>query len=525
MGGAVSGLRRSPAVDCSLAQELEAHPGAANAFPPAGLHAACGAPPPEYDLDSTTARKLIAEIGPRVAGAKVADVMAPGADCLILELAGDRRLFLGAVTLKALPILFLLDDSRLALAPGRAAAPPFASQLRGSTLVSLAPLDDRPGALAHLRWTSQVGRTIERWLTIDLGRRPSLSLTDGHATQATAAPETAAPETTAPAPTVATWHDDRGRPHARLSSEDRNEPAEETREFDSLNAAACFMFTELWPELDLARRRDALERIVERRLRRTRRAMEKVQVEIDDSENAAQYRHMGQLLLTRQAEIGRGKSSVTIMDYDDSTPVVIELDPRLGPQQNAESLFRRARKAERRSERAPVRLGELEEKATQLQKVSESLGGASADELTVLEERFLPTQPVVSDRKAPKERVRFRTYRISGGWEVLVGKSNRDNDLLTHKMARPDDLWFHARQAAGSHVVLRKSGQKAEPDKQAILEAAAIAAFHSKAGKSSKVSVCYTEKRHVRKVRGGKPGLAIVAREKVVMVRPKLPKS
>ena len=530
MGGAVSGLRRSPAVDCSLAQELEAHPGAANAFPPARFPAACGAPPLEHDLDSATARKLIAEIGPRVAGAKVADVVAPGADCLILELAGDRGLFLGAVTLKALPILFLLDDSRLALAPGHAAAPPFASQLRGSTLVSLAPLDDRPGALAHLRWTSQVGRVIERWLTIDLGRSPSLSLTDGHATQSTAAPETAAPETAAPetaapAPTVARWHDDRGRPHARLSSEDRNEPAEETREFDSLNAAACFMFTELWPELDLARRRYALERIIERRLRRTRRAMEKVQVEIDDSENAAQYRYMGQLLLARQAGMRRGKSSVTIMDYDGSTPVVIELDPRLGPQQNAESLFRRARKADRRSERAPVRLGELEEKATQLQKVSESLGGASADELAVLEERFLPTQPVVSDRKAPKERVRFRTYRISGGWEVLVGKSNRDNDLLTHKMARPDDLWFHARQAAGSHVVLRKSGQKAEPDKQAILEAAAIAAFHSKAGKSSKVSVCYTEKRHVRKVRGGKPGLAVVAREKVVMVRPKLPES
>jgi len=484
-----------------------------------------GAPPLEHDLDSTTARKLIAEIGPRVAGAKVADVVAPGADCLILELTGDRRFFLGAVTLKALPILFLLDDPGFALAPGRAAAPPFAHQLRGSTLVSLVPLDDRPGALAHVRWTNQVGRTIERWLTIDLGRRPSLSLTDGHGRAASAATETDIPETAALAPTVARWHDDRGRPHARLSSEDRSEPAEETREFDSLNAAACFMFTELWPELDLARRRDALERIVERRLRRTRRAMEKVQAEIDDSEHAAQYRHMGQLLLTRQAGIGRGKSSVTIMDYDGSTPVVIELDPRLGPQQNAESLFRRARKADRRSARAPVRLGELEEKAARVQEVAESLPGASTDELAVLEERFLPAAPKVSDRKTPKERVRFRTYRISGGWEVLVGKSNRDNDLLTHKMARPDDLWFHARQVAGSHVVLRKSGQKAEPDKQAILEAAAIAAFHSKAGKSSKVSVCYAEKRHVRKVRGGKPGLAVVAREKVVMVRPKLPES
>ena len=471
-------------------------------------------------MDSTTARNLIAEIGPRVAGAKITAVRAPGADCLILELSGERRLFFGAVTLKALPILFLLDDPTLLPAQGRADVPPFASQLRGSTVVSLAPLDDRPGAVAHLRWTSQAGRTIERRLTIDLGRNPSLSLTDARADEAAAATEAVAT-----APTVARWHDDRGRPHARLSSENRNEPAEETHRFESLNTAACFMFTELWPELNTARRRDALERVVGRRLKRTRRAMDKVQIEIDDSENADQYRHMGQLLLTRQAEIGRGKTSVTLMDYDGETPVVIELDPRLGPQQNAETLFRRARKAERRNERAPVRLGELEEKACDLEKVAESLAGASPDEIDALEKRFLSTRPVVSDRKAPKERVRFRTYKISGGWEVLVGKSNQDNDLLTHKMARPDDLWFHARQVAGSHVVLRKSGQKAEPDKQAILEAAAIAAFHSKAGKSSKVSVCYTEKRHVRKVRGGKPGLAAVAREKVVMVRPKLPES
>ncbi|MFH1689902.1 MAG: NFACT RNA binding domain-containing protein [Candidatus Eisenbacteria bacterium] len=471
-------------------------------------------------MDTTTARRLIAEIAPRVAGARVADVVAHGADCLLLELASERRVFLGAVTMKALPILFLLDGPGPAPGPGHAPAPPFVSQLRGSVLVSLAQLEDRPGAVAHLQWTSQVGRTIERWLTIDLGRSPSLVLSD-----ARRAHDPVAPEVGASAPTVARWHDERGRLHARLSSENRNEPAEETRGFETLNAAACFMFTELWPELDLARRREAVEKVIERCLKRTRRAMDKVQVEIDDSENATRYRHMGQLLLMHQAEIARGARSHTLTDYDGSTPVVIELDPTLGPRQNAEAFFRRARKAERRGERAPSRMGELEGKAAEFLEAADRLATASADEIVAIEERFLRAPPKVSDRKVPKERVRFRTYRISGGWEVLVGKSNNDNDLLTHKMAKSDDLWFHARQVAGSHVVLRKSGHKAEPDRQAILEAAAIAAFHSKAGKSSKVSVCYTEKRHVRKARGGKPGLAVVAREKVVIVRPKLPDS
>jgi hypothetical protein len=470
-------------------------------------------------LDSITARALISEIAPRVAGARVTEVVAPGADCLVLELATEPPLFLGAVTMKALPIITLLDERRLIPGSGRAPAPPFVPQLRGSTLVSLSPLADRPGAVAHLRWTSQVGREIERWLAIDLGRRPSLSLSDRPRERH------AGDRDPAPAATVASWHDERGRLHARLSAEDRDEPAEETRSFESLNAAACHMFTELWPALDLERRREALAKVVERRLRRTHRAMEKVQEEIDDSKESAGYRHMGQLLLTRQDEVRRGQTSVTLTDYDGSTRVEIELDPTLTAKQNAEALFRRARKGERRGERAPVRLGELEEKAEELSGTLDSIAGASAGEVDELESRLLKPTQKAPEAGAPKERVRFRTYHVSGGWEVLVGKSNHDNDLLTHRMAGQDDLWFHARQVPGSHVVLRKSGKKSEPDKQAILEAAAIAAYHSKAGKSSKVSVCYAEKRHVRKARGGRPGEAVVAREKVVLVRPKLPDS
>jgi predicted ribosome quality control (RQC) complex YloA/Tae2 family protein len=148
---------------------------------------------------------------------------------------------------------------------------------------------------------------------------------------------------------------------------------------------------------------------------------------------------------------------------------------------------------------------------------------APADEIRRLEERFLREPQQRDTRPKPSERARFRTYHVSGGWEVLVGKSNRDNDILSHRIAKPDDLWFHARQVPGSHVVLRRSGKRTEPDRQAIMEAAAIAAFHSKAGKSSKVSVCYTEKRHVRRARGGKPGEAVITREKVVLVEPRLP--
>jgi len=101
-----------------------------------------------------------------------------------------------------------------------------------------------------------------------------------------------------------------------------------------------------------------------------------------------------------------------------------------------------------------------------------------------------------------------------------VGRSAAENDILTHKYAAPSDLWFHARQAQGSHVVLRRDRKKTEPSKQAIIEAARLAAYHSKAKNARHVPVSYTEKRYVKKVRKGAPGLAVMLREKVIFVNP-----
>jgi predicted ribosome quality control (RQC) complex YloA/Tae2 family protein len=106
---------------------------------------------------------------------------------------------------------------------------------------------------------------------------------------------------------------------------------------------------------------------------------------------------------------------------------------------------------------------------------------------------------------------------------VLVGRSNAENDWLTHRHARPEDLWFHAHGVPGSHVVLRREGRKSNPSARTLEEAAAIAAFYSKARHSSKTPVIYTLRKHVRKPRGARPGLAVCEREKMIMVRPKDP--
>ena len=113
-------------------------------------------------------------------------------------------------------------------------------------------------------------------------------------------------------------------------------------------------------------------------------------------------------------------------------------------------------------------------------------------------------------------------YPLPDAFEVLAGKTDADNDILSLKTAKPNDLWFHAHGLPGSHVILRHpEGDK--PDNATIKVAAAIAAWHSKARNAGTVPVSCTEAKHVGKPRGARPGSVSIKREKTIKVRPALP--
>ncbi|MBU2502317.1 DUF814 domain-containing protein [bacterium] len=113
-------------------------------------------------------------------------------------------------------------------------------------------------------------------------------------------------------------------------------------------------------------------------------------------------------------------------------------------------------------------------------------------------------------------------YVLPGGWIVLAGRTDQDNDHLSLKMAAPNDYWFHVRGMPGSHVVLRVPAGE-DPDNATIKAAAAIAAWHSKKREARQVGVSCTRARFVTKPRGAKPGTVEIRKEKVVTVRPAVP--
>ncbi|HEX8905231.1 MAG TPA: NFACT RNA binding domain-containing protein, partial [Longimicrobiaceae bacterium] len=116
-------------------------------------------------------------------------------------------------------------------------------------------------------------------------------------------------------------------------------------------------------------------------------------------------------------------------------------------------------------------------------------------------------------------RLPYRVYRTSGGLEVRVGRTSKDNDVLTFRHASHEDVWLHARQVPGSHVVLRWSEEGAPPARD-LEEAAVLAALHSKARSSGTVAVDWTRRKYVRKPRGAPPGRVSVLQAKTIFVEP-----
>src|SRR5919108_3601783 len=116
---------------------------------------------------------------------------------------------------------------------------------------------------------------------------------------------------------------------------------------------------------------------------------------------------------------------------------------------------------------------------------------------------------------------RLLEYRLPGGWKVLAGRTDADNDHLSLRVARPDDWWFHVRGMPGSHVILQSPTDE-EPDRQTLKRAAAIAAYHSKAREAGVVAVSCTRARYVTKPRGAKVGIVQIRKEVVFKVRPGL---
>ena len=243
-------------------------------------------------------------------------------------------------------------------------------------------------------------------------------------------------------------------------------------------------------------------------------------------EGAERVQQDGELLKSVVGSLKRGQSSVEVTDwFAEDTPLrTLELDPRRHPAENVQLYFDRHKKLLRGRESLERELQLAQDKVTGLELLlaaaeDDGQDPAALDSQAV--EAGLRDKPQEADprnRKAPEPRKPYLSYQVHGDLEVRVGRTAKDNDALTFRHARGNDLWMHTADCPGSHVVLRlERGQEAP--QEAILEAGMLAVHYSPARQTGRAQVHVAPVKMVHKPRGAKPGLVTLSGGKTIHVR------
>ncbi len=262
-----------------------------------------------------------------------------------------------------------------------------------------------------------------------------------------------------------------------------------------------------------------LTRRLQARVERRLRALLLDQTSAQDAES---YKRTGNAILANLKSILPGHNRASLLGFDGES-VEVTLDPGRSAAANAERYFKKYKKAKAGVKIIIGRLEETKQEAAFLESLHSGLERAeSEDALLRLENSLIEKGYITVPRKKGENIYSpLASYRkiLHQGWEIIVGKSAAGNDLITTRMARASDMWFHAEGMPGSHVLIRNPDAREIPS-EVIEKAAGLAAFYSKGRNGTKVAVTYTFARFVKKPKGAKPGLVTLSERKTIMAVP-----
>ena len=262
-----------------------------------------------------------------------------------------------------------------------------------------------------------------------------------------------------------------------------------------------------------------LIRRVENELEKNRKKLGKQEEELLATENAEEFRQKGELLTTFLHQVPNDQDKVELDNYYTGEKIIISLDKALTPNQNAQRYFKRYQKLKEAVKHLTSLIEETRTTILYLESVETALAQASLTEIAEIREELIQTGFI---RRRQREKIHKRQkpekYLASDGQTIiLVGRNNLQNDELTFKMAKKDELWFHAKDIPGSHVVITGNLQ---PSDEVKTDAAELAAYFSKARLSNLVQVDMIEIKRLNKPTGGKPGFVTYTGQKTLRVTP-----
>lgn len=300
----------------------------------------------------------------------------------------------------------------------------------------------------------------------------------------------------------------------------------EKKSFDSVSALLESFYQERDNVAHIRQKAHDMRRLV---MSNIERCVKKKEIQLKtkkETKGMEDWKKKGELLTANIYAVPQGVTTFRTVDYyeADLPEIEIAIDPTKTPAENAQKYFSKYNKAKRTLAALEIQEKQNEEELIYLESVLNALENAKDDadlseiRTELAESGFLRRQAQKKGVQKPKKAKPLR-YFSSDGYEILVGKSNLQNDELTLRIAEPTDLWLHTKEIPGSHVIIRTKGQSELPE-TTMEEAANLAAFYSKAKNSSMVPVDYTQRKNIKKPNGAKPGMVIYLTNRTIYITP-----
>lgn len=297
--------------------------------------------------------------------------------------------------------------------------------------------------------------------------------------------------------------------------------------FATLSEALDEYFLEKETEKVFQARANSARSKLNQELTKRERLVKKLKQDLENHGDAAKWKRFGDLLLANLATATRDGDKVFVTDFfDENVPtIVIKAEENLSLTEAAEKFFKRYTKARNAqaeiSKRLEIAGKEIDILRLQKERIEAAIAEGDEGFLSEIAGEKPEKLAVKSKEKQTANFKGARSYKSSDGFEILVGKGAKDNDFLTFRIAKSSDLWMHAADYPGSHVVVKNPNRQEIPQKT-LLEAAQVAAFFSHAREQPKVAVHYTQKKFVNKPKGASAGLVSLASFKTILVEPKI---
>ncbi len=295
-------------------------------------------------------------------------------------------------------------------------------------------------------------------------------------------------------------------------------------DFESLSEALDAHFRKIETENAFRSKANSAKSELKKEISKRKRLVKNLDKDLENHGDAETWKRFGDLLLANVQTAKREGGKIFVADYfDENVPIIeIEIDENDSITGAAERFFKKYTKARNAKEEISKRLDEinveLEKFELKKQKLETAIAEKDLEFITEIAKKDEKKQKIKSKDKV---FTGVREFTSSDGFEILVGKRSKDNDYLTFRIAKSLDLWLHAADYPGSHVVVKNPNRLEIPQKT-LLEAASLAAFYSKASEQTKVAVHYTQKKFVNKPKGAAAGLVSLASFKTILVEPKV---